>query len=63
MQASAHCRNVVGPSIRGGSEALIDRRSLHWAETVKRLLEAVVRTLNAMASTVAWSSRVVECQR
>lgn len=61
MQASGHCVNVVGHTSRTGSEALNDRLSLQRAETVKRLLEAEVKTLGARlkASGVGYRENII----
>ena len=61
MQASGHCLNVVGHTSRTGSEAVNDRLSLQRAETVKRLLETEVRTLNTRlrASGVGYRENII----
>jgi hypothetical protein len=61
MQASGHCLNVVGHTSRTGSEAVNDRLSLQRSETVKRLLETEVRTLNTRlrASGVGYRENII----
>jgi outer membrane protein OmpA-like peptidoglycan-associated protein len=45
VQTAGVCLNIVGHTSRTGTEAVNDRISVARAETVKRLLEAQVRTL------------------
>jgi hypothetical protein len=61
MQASGHCVNIVGHTSRTGSEAVNDRLSLQRAETVKRLLEAEVRSLSSKlrASGVGYRENII----
>jgi hypothetical protein len=61
MQSSGHCVNIVGHTSRTGSEAVNDRLSLQRAETVKRLLEAEVRSLSSKlrASGVGYRENII----